>query len=133
VAACVASHRFRRGDPPASVEARILFDADKLDVTGAVGVARTLLYAGQTNQPLYRLDGGEPVTDGANVHAQSFFQEYNFKLKNLYGKFLTRRGREIAAERRAAAENFYGALLREVTEAARGGAARLRDALTTES
>lgn len=43
----VAAHRYRSGKPPVSVEARILFDADKLDVTGAIGIARTLLYAGR--------------------------------------------------------------------------------------
>ena len=32
---CIRTHRFRSGDPPATIEARILFDADKLDVTGA--------------------------------------------------------------------------------------------------
>jgi len=31
VRACIRTHRFRRNDPPASIEAKILFDADKLD------------------------------------------------------------------------------------------------------
>ena len=38
---CVRTHRFRSSDPPESIEAKILFDADKLDVTGAIGMART--------------------------------------------------------------------------------------------
>ena len=41
VSDCIRTHRYRSEDPPASLEARILFDADKLDVTGAVGIART--------------------------------------------------------------------------------------------
>ena len=37
VSDCVRTHRFRSDDPPVSLEAKILFDADKLDVSGAVG------------------------------------------------------------------------------------------------
>lgn len=47
------THRFRKNRPPESPEAKILFDADKLDVTGAMGVARTLVYQGTMAQPLY--------------------------------------------------------------------------------
>lgn len=46
VSACIATHRYRSDHPPESIEAKILFDADKLDVTGAMGAARTLLYQG---------------------------------------------------------------------------------------
>ena len=52
VAECIRSHRFRKEQPPKSIEAKILFDADKLDVTGAMGVARTLLYGGRLSRPL---------------------------------------------------------------------------------
>ena len=34
---CIAAHRFRTMMEPSSKEARILFDADKLDVLGAIG------------------------------------------------------------------------------------------------
>ena len=50
---CIRTHRFRRNDPPATIEARILFDADKLDVCGAIGIARTLMYSGEHHRPIY--------------------------------------------------------------------------------
>ena len=50
---CIRTHRFRSSAPPESLEAKILFDADKIDSSGAMGVARTLLYQGQMGQPLY--------------------------------------------------------------------------------
>ena len=53
VSACIATHRYRSDNPPESIEAKILFDADKLDVTGAMGAARTLLYQGALGEPLY--------------------------------------------------------------------------------
>ena len=43
----VAAHRYRSDNPPESIEAKILFDADKLDVTGAVGIARTCFIKGR--------------------------------------------------------------------------------------
>jgi len=36
---CIKSHRYRKKYEPSSIEAKILFDADKLDSIGAVGVA----------------------------------------------------------------------------------------------
>ena len=46
VASCIAKHSYRRNDPPCAIEEKILFDADKIDVSGALGIARTLIYAG---------------------------------------------------------------------------------------
>lgn len=113
---CIITHRFRKNDPPESIEAKILFDADKLDVTGAMGVARTLVYKGGVGDPLYSLGNDGKPTTGEHDAKPSFFQEYHFKLKNLYDRFYTARGKQIAASRRAAAENFYNSLYSEVME-----------------
>ena len=133
----IRSHRYRRARPPASVEARILFDADKLDVCGATGVARTLQYGGALGCPLYHRDADGCISDGSEGHdgkidgsQVSFFQEYHFKLEKLYGRFLTRRGAELAAARRRAAEDFYRSLLSEVREPEADGRARLQRLLT---
>ena len=119
-AACIRSHRFRRARPPESIEAKILFDADKLDVCGAIGIARTLQYGGRLGCPLYFREGGA-VADGAEGHSGrgderdiSFFQEYHFKLEKLSDRFYTAEGARLARERKAAAENYYENLLREV-------------------
>lgn len=37
---CISVHRFRDNNPPVSIEEKILFDADKLEITGALGVNR---------------------------------------------------------------------------------------------
>ncbi|BDF68982.1 phosphohydrolase [Oscillospiraceae bacterium] len=114
VRACVLTHRFRSDRPPESLEAKIVFDADKLDVTGAIGVARTLMYGGQVGQGLYRLDQDGRVLTEAET-APSFFREYNFKLRGIAGGLYTRRARELARGRQKAADAFYDALLEEVT------------------
>lgn len=112
---CIRTHRFRRSDPPASIEAKILFDADKLDVCGAIGIARTLMYSGEHHRPLYSTDAEGHVLDGLDTREDSFCREYRFKLEGMYNRFLTRRGAELAAERQQAACSFYHALLCEVS------------------
>ena len=114
VKSCIVTHRFRKSRPPESLEAKILFDADKIDVTGAMGVARTLVYKGGVGDPLYSLGSDGLPSSGENDEKSSFFQEYHFKLKNLYDRFYTERGREIAEHRRTAAKAFYEKLYDEV-------------------
>ena len=111
---CIRTHRFRRNDPPATIEAKILFDADKLDVCGAIGIARTLMYSGAHDRPIYTADPDGSIRDGMGDAEDSFFREYRFKLEGMYDRFLTRRGAELAKERQKAAVDFYHALLAEV-------------------
>lgn len=123
---CIRSHRFRGNDKPQSIEAKILFDADKMDASGAVGIARTLIYKGQVGEPLYSLQPDGMVSDGINDEEPSFFQEYKYKLENLYDYFYTRKGAQMAKERRQAAVTFYNDILREVKEAYTDGKDKLR-------
>ena len=125
---CIRTHRFRKTEPPSSLEARILFDADKLDVAGAIGIARTLEYNGETGRPIYTRDGAGGVSDGMGDTADSFFREYKFKLERICDHFLTDKGRELARARHAAAIAYYEALLAEVRQSARRDA--LDDLLT---
>lgn len=113
---CILTHRFRKNLPPETPEARILFDADKLDVTGAIGIARTLLYKGTVTEPLYRLLPDGTISDGTHDIGHSFFREYKFKLEKLYDRFLTQKGAELAKERQAIAKAYYESLYREVNE-----------------
>lgn len=44
VASCIRTHRFRSENPPIGIEEQILFDSDKVDVTGTIGIARTISF-----------------------------------------------------------------------------------------
>ncbi len=116
VRACIRTHRFRKTEQPATLEARILFDADKLDVAGAIGIARTLAYNGETGHPIYTRDEAGVISDGAGDREDTFFREYKFKLEGICEHFLTETGRGLARERHAAAIAYYDALLREVRD-----------------
>ena len=124
---CIATHRFRKNLPPQTIEAKILFDADKLDVTGAIGIARTLMYRGTLTEPLYRILPDGRISDGSDDIGHSFFREYKFKLEKLYDRFFTKRGAELAKERQAIAKAYYEHLYAEVND----GYAAGKDALET--
>ncbi|NLG25107.1 MAG: HD domain-containing protein [Clostridiales bacterium] len=113
VADCVRTHRYRGDDQPATIEAKILFDADKLDAAGALGIARTLLYSGAVGRPLAEpgdLAGDAP--SGRSTH--SFVAEYRYKLAHVYDRFYTDEGRSLARSRRRTAEDFFAGLLDEL-------------------
>lgn len=110
---CIVTHRFRKINPPATLEAKILFDADKLDTVGAIGIARSLQYNGSIGEPLYMLNADGTVSDGTGDTASSFFCEYKFKLENVYNRFLTKKGKAMALARQRASTDFYNALLAE--------------------
>lgn len=118
---CVQTHRFRRNSPPESLEAKILFDADKLDVSGAIGVARTLVYRGIVSEPLYTVLEDGTVSDGENDSEPSFFKEYKYKLEKVYTNFYTARAAEIAKGRQQAAVEFYNNLYKEVNDSYANG------------
>lgn len=131
VAACILSHRYRKGISCDSIEAKILFDSDKLDVSGAVGIARTLYYGAQFGEPLYSRDENGEILDGKErIGAHSFLHEYNFKLKKVYDGFHTARAAEIASNRRQISEDFYKAILSESREAEQLGKHHLQNMLS---
>lgn len=106
---CILCHRFRGNNIPNSVEAKVLYDADKLDAAGLIGVARTLVYKGAINEPIYTVENNV-VQDGTKSKSESFFTEYIYRLSKIYDKMLTERGKELALKRKAEAEDFYNKL-----------------------
>ena len=95
----------------------------------SLGIARTLIYQGQEDQPLYHVDGSHQLIYGEGDTRDSFFHEYLFKLRHVESRLNTTRARDIAAGRREAAENFAQALKNEVQDAHQQGALLLASAL----
>lgn len=129
---CIKTHRYRKNNLPQSLEAKILFDADKLDVAGAIGIARTLLYKGSISEPLYSVLPNGSVSTGENDIIPSFFQEYKYKLENLYSNFYTEKATTIAKERQHIAREFYNSLYQEVNSSYQNGTNELNDLLESE-
>lgn len=132
VRSCIQTHRFRKNTPPESLEAKILFDADKLDVVGAIGIARTLAYQGTVGATLYSRTQDGAISDGREDTVPSFFQEYHYKLTKLYDRFYTAQGAQLARQRQGAAVRFYEDLYREIQCFDEAGKARLAELLKEE-
>ena len=110
---CIRTHRFRGMERPESIEAKILFDADKLDATGCIGIARTLMYKGIIGEPLYSFDMDSLAID---YDSPSFIREYNCKLSKIGQQLYTKRALELWEMRNSHAHKFYEELLFEIQE-----------------
>jgi uncharacterized protein len=111
VARAIAAHRFRAGPQPATLEAQVLFDADKLDAIGAVGVARAFAYGGAHGQrlwaPVETVDMACWTEEGDDPHNHTPVHEFVVKLSRLKDQLFTPTGRSIAEERHAYLVAFF--------------------------
>jgi uncharacterized protein len=118
VAHAIAAHRFRTSPAPATLEAQVLFDADKLDAIGAIGVARAFAYGGAHNQRLWApldsvdLEGWEAKGDDPKTHTP--VHEFVVKLSRIKTRLFTETGRALAEERHHYMAQFYQRLEAEV-------------------
>jgi uncharacterized protein len=113
---CIRAHRFRSGgEEPRTIEAKVLFDADKLDVLGAVGAARTVAYAALAGQPAYAPPSDQFLSEGRKEPGEphSSYHEYLFKLRKVKARLFTRAAHAVASGRSAFLDEFYQRLIAE--------------------
>ena len=116
VAACVRTHRFRNrtADRPATLEARIVFDADKLDSIGAIGIGRSFHFAGRIGARVH--NRAEQAEASASYSREdNAYREFLVKLRHLHERMLTAEGRRLAASRHQFMVAFFDQLNREVS------------------
>lgn len=114
VAHAIHAHRFRNDVTPQTLEARVVFDADKLDAIGAVGVARAFSYGGLNGQRLW-VDEVPADYDGfvlGDEHTPR--HEFQYKLSKIKDRMHTPTGRAIAEERHRFMAAFYARMADEV-------------------
>ena len=109
---CIRSHRFRGNAVPQTDEAKVLFDADKLDAIGAVGVGRAFLFAGEVGA---RLHNPEIKVEDAKPYSENDtgFREFKVKLCKIRDRIMTEEGRRLANDRHEFMENFFKRFLEE--------------------
>jgi len=109
---CIESHRYRGETVPQTPEARVLFDADKLDAIGAIGVARAFLFAGEVGA---RLHNAEVEAESAKPYSadDTGYREFKVKLCKIKDQMLTAEGRKLARERHAFMHDFFNRFLEE--------------------
>jgi uncharacterized protein len=112
---CIRAHRFRGTEAPQTIEAKVLFDADKLDVVGAIGAARAIGYATLAGTPWYEAPSQQFMNTGKEVPGESHsaYHEHLFKLRKIPDRMHTVTARAIAEERLHYLDEFFERLIDE--------------------
>jgi uncharacterized protein len=110
---CIRAHRFRGATRPQSLEAEILFDADKLDSIGAIGIGRAFLFAGQIGARLHNAEIDPAATDSYSTE-DTAYREFQVKMSRVRDRMITPAGRTLAGRRHAFMELFFDELNREI-------------------
>ncbi len=97
---CIVSHRYRTGCRAKSREAQILFDADKLDALGAIGVARSFVWVGKNKAKIYN-----------DVDIKKYIEE---NLGGEINRLYTEKAGEMARKRLAFFKEFLERLEKEI-------------------
>lgn len=109
---CIRSHRFRGNCRPETLEAKILFDADKLDSIGAIGIARAFQFAGEVGAKFHN-PNVSPEETKAYTEEDTGYREFKLKLSKIKDRMLTAEGRRIARERHAFMETYFDRFFQE--------------------
>ncbi len=99
----IASHSLHQAKitPPGSIEAKILFDADKIDGVGPIGIARWLMVESNKNKK---------IKDAAGLYLKSV------KKQSTGSRILfTGEGNNLLQEKLTYAKNFFEVLLAELS------------------
>ncbi|MCX7109630.1 MAG: HD domain-containing protein [Proteobacteria bacterium] len=102
--------------PDLSLEGKIVQDADRLDATGAMGIARTFAYGGHNNRLIY-----DPNIPPITEHTEnSYVNNISPSINHFYEKLLllknlmnTQTGRKVAENRHVFMEKFLEQFYKE--------------------
>lgn len=114
---CIRAHRFRDDkEPPQTIEAKCIFDADKLDVLGAIGAVRATVYAALAGTPFYARPSEQFIQTGKEVEGElhSAYHEHLFKLKKVRSRLFTETARALAQDRETYLDEFFAQLIAEI-------------------
>jgi uncharacterized protein len=114
---CIRAHRFRDDrEQPETIEAKVLFDADKLDAIGAIGAVRAIAYAVLDTQNLFVMPSKQFICMGEKELEEPHtpYHEHLFKLNKLKDRMFTETGRKFAQARHDYLEGFFAQLHAEL-------------------
>lgn len=113
---CIRAHSFRGTERPVTIEAICLFDADKLDVLGAIGVARTVSYAALAGEPFYAEPSDKFIRSGELELGEphSAYHEFLIKLRKITDCLHTSTAKSVAKGRYDRTVEFFESLRSEI-------------------
>ncbi|NQU82510.1 MAG: HD domain-containing protein [Parcubacteria group bacterium] len=121
---CILSHRYRNEHKPKTKEAQLIFDADKIDALGAIGLARTFAWIGRNNAFIYKKVNTEEYINenlGGKIDGRikdktkhSAQINYETKVKHIVNLLHTKKGKEIGTERTKFFKDFLNRMEKEI-------------------
>ena len=113
---CIETHRFRNNKQPETLEAKVLFDADKLDSIGLVGVARAYMFGGEKGLRMY-----SPLNETQDINKNIYdskehtpVTEFVMKLSKVKDCLFTETGRRLAIKKHKVMVDFFNELEEEI-------------------
>lgn len=113
VSECVRRHRYRASDRPVTIEEKIVFDADKLDSLGAIGIGRAFHFAGRIGAEIHNSEEAALKSESYS-REDTAYREYLVKLMKIPEAMLTKTGKKLAIRRHKFMERYFRELNREV-------------------
>ena len=118
----IREHRMTGGILPSTLEGRILYDADKIDCLGAIGIGRLYCITGLYHQKIYSelppdiIEPVDPLTVRTLRRSPDYSPSIEFRLLfgNLPERMTTATGRILAQERYDYMANFFSRLQQEI-------------------
>ena len=96
---CIRAHSYSKRLVPASLEGKILQDADSLDALGAIGIARTFSVGGSENRTFYNANDPFCRSYRDLDDMQWTLDHFQMKLLKLHDCMHTKTAKKIAQER----------------------------------
>jgi len=121
---CIISHRYRTENKPQTKEAKTVFDADKLETVGAIGIARAFVWVGRNNANIYKkADIIEYAKENLGGKINGRIQDktkhspqinWETKDKHILNYLYTEKAKQVAKDRMVFSENFFKRLENEI-------------------
>jgi uncharacterized protein len=109
----IRTHRFSSKIAPETLEAMLLQDADRIEASGALGIAMTFAYGGAHDRILYHPE--DPFAEGRNLDDKTYSLDHFYtKILALPDSLHTESARAIARERTAFTRAYLEQLRREM-------------------
>jgi len=109
----IHAHSYSARVEPATAEAKILQDADRMEAVGAIGLARVWYSAGQMNQSLFHET--DPLAEDRVADDQVYaLDHFQLKLLRLPAMMNTATGRRMAEERAEYLREFLNRICLEI-------------------
>lgn len=113
IAECILSHSFSGGGLAASLEAKIVQDADRLEAIGAIGLARVFATGASFGAALWH--SGDPWAERRNLDDKAFsLDHFERKLLKLAAGMNTATAKALATSRQQVLLGYLAALREEL-------------------